>query len=146
MKNYDSLSVVITSFPLVLNLSWWTNIFTIAAAVINKYKPEQSADPTLLVMLWVNLSLGCILLLIHFVNLFLLISMALKKKLPWWIFFKNIQLIMILNNFCIFTICSFTIKSIKYSIITINTFTCFFNNYYIYFFYLFIFRTKIVLL
>jgi hypothetical protein len=82
MKNYDSLSVVITSFPLVLNLSWWTNIFTIAAAVINKYKPEQSADPTLLVMLWVNLSLGCILLLIHFVNLFLLISMALKKKLP----------------------------------------------------------------
>ncbi len=75
------LNMLITTFPFVLCLSWWTNTLTIAVAFVGQFTPEESTDPSLPYTALLSGFLGMSLLIImHFLTLFLASLELLRRR------------------------------------------------------------------
>jgi hypothetical protein len=80
LKDSAGLGILITSFPLVLNLAWWTNSITLTCAILTKVLVNDSSLSSLNTLLSINIGLGVALLVIHLFNFLLMIGAQHKKN------------------------------------------------------------------
>ncbi len=78
-KTITEISTLITSFPLVLNLAWWTNSITLICAIILKFIPDDASIFSVNTTTFIHLSLGAILLAIHSLTLLFEIAAFMNK-------------------------------------------------------------------
>jgi len=78
-KNITDISTLITSFPLVLNLAWWTNSITLICAIILKFIPDDASVFSVNTTAFIHLSLGAVFLAIHSLTLLFEIAAFMSK-------------------------------------------------------------------
>ena len=80
LDHCNVLNAFITALPLILNLSWWSTIISVVGSVMGRYYTDIFTELSLKMTATINISVGMVLLLIHFCNLYCLLIVKVQKK------------------------------------------------------------------
>ena len=80
IERLGDLSIFMTSLPLVLNLSWWTNIITLTSAISTKISVKNKSLASLTILMYINVISVFILLVIHAIKNTHALGAYVKKK------------------------------------------------------------------